>query len=247
MRAPAIILVEPGQPGNVGAVARAMANFGLDRLILAGPTPLPADADLIMARAEGRPIVARADRAPDLAAALAPFQAAVAVTRRLGKHRPSDLGPADLAGLLAGLPPDSDVAFVFGREATGLRSEEARLCGRLMAIPTNPEAPSLNLAQAVAITAFHLYQAGATTARRGARTVGRDRTATTAELEGLFAALEPALASIGFFEGARRPDTMLSVRRIFGRAHLTDREVRLLRGLAHRLERPVTPREEEST
>lgn len=246
MNVPAIVLVEPRDPGNLGAVARAMANFGLTRLIVTGDAAL-SERDLFTARRGGRPLLDSLERAPDLAAALQPFQVAIAVTRRLGKHRPSDLGPGGLAEFLAGQPDDTEVALVFGREASGLHSDEVQLCGRLLSIPTNPGAPSLNLAQAVTIVAFHLYQAGITTARRGVRTVGRDRLATSIEVEEFLAALEPALASIGFFEGTRRADTMLTIRRIFGRAHLSDRDVRLLRGLAHRLESPVRRRAEDES
>lgn len=243
MNIPAIILVEPRDPGNLGAVARAMANFGLTRLIVTGDAAALTERDLFTARSSGRPLLDAIERAPDLATALQPFQVAVAVTRRLGKHRPSDLGPADLAGFLDELPGGTEVALVFGREASGLHSHEVERCGRLLSIPTSPEAPSLNLAQAVTILAFHLHQSGFTIARRGARTVGHDRLATTAEVEEFLVALEPALASIGFFEGTRQADTMKSLRRIFGRTHLSDREVRLLRGLVHRLESPIRQKE----
>ncbi len=226
---PAVVLVEPAEAGNAGAVARAMANFGLSELILAGETPLPEPRDFVTARLEGRAILNAAGRAPDLASALAPFHLAVAVTRRTGKHRPADLTPDALAGTLAALPEGSRAALVFGRETDGLRAEEALLCGRLLHIPTSPDAPSLNLAQAVAVTAY-----GWSTGVDRAVSAG-EPPATIAEVEALYASLEESLAGIGFLEGDRGADTMASLRRLFGRAALTDREVRLLRGLARKI------------
>lgn len=254
MTLPAAVLVEPREPGNVGAVARVMANFGLSELLIVGAPELPAPRDFVTATAAGRPILGAAARAESLEAALASFHAAVAVTRRAGKHRPPDLGPLDLPPFLDGLPSGARAALVFGREADGLRAEEALLCGRLLAIPAVPEAPSLNLAQAVAVVAFAWFAGGgAVPGRAGAGFPGpagvevpgdasvsrpAEPLATRAVQEDLFRALESALARIGFLEGDRAADSMASIRRILGRALLTDREARLLRGLARKLGEP---------
>jgi len=67
----AVVLVEPRNAGNVGNVARTMANFGVARLILAGPTLLPVEKDQLAARVEGRPILDALVRYDSLEAALA--------------------------------------------------------------------------------------------------------------------------------------------------------------------------------
>lgn len=265
--APPVLLVEPNRTGNVGAVARIMANFGLSDLRLVGSPELPGDRDDMAARAEGRGLLERLRAAPrpaTLREALTGVQVAIAVTRRRGKHRPTDLAPADLVPLVEGLPRGTSVALVFGREADGLTVDEIDLCGRRLAIPTVPEAPSLNLAQAVGVVAWSwfagLRQVGVRAAGGGsvadrtpsspagqvARSGSRhpsalefkelsDRLATLDQIEAFLEQLHPGLERLGFFEGNRGPDAFRSLRRIFMRSGLTEREVRLLRGLARKL------------
>jgi tRNA/rRNA methyltransferase len=238
---PAVVLVEPRNAGNVGLVARTMANFGVGRMVLVGETRLPLEQDQLAARAEGRPILDALTRFPDLAAALADEQVTVAVTRRTGKHRPGDLFPATLAEFRAGLPAGTRVAFVFGRESDGLRTEEALLCHRRLRIATTDEAPSLNLAQAVAVVLARWYEPvgntgpGPLPTRRGVPASPAEPPARAAHFEAMMAALEPALRSIGYLEGDRDDDTMNSLRRLLGRAQLTEREIRMLRGLASKI------------
>jgi tRNA/rRNA methyltransferase len=255
-----IVLVEPRNAGNVGLVARTMANFGLSRLVLAGPTELPAERDQLAARAEGRPILDRLTRAESLVSGLADEQVVVAVTRRVGRYRPSDVTPGTLPAFLDGLPEDTRVAFVFGREATGLTSEEVELCPHALRIPTAPEAPSLNLAQAVAVVAAVLYarEEGAGRAggrpgrglgsRRGALAGAADTSrspggtsdaddgiARQREFREMFLDLEDVLRDIGFLSPDGDDVARDQLARILGRTHPTRREVRFLRGLAARI------------
>lgn len=239
---PSVVLVEPAGIGNVGAAARVMANFGLTELRVVGSPELPVDRDYRAARVEGRPILERLAEAPrptTLAEALADVQVAIAATRRRGKHRPVDLDPMELAAFLATQPAGTRVALVFGREADGLTVEELDLCGRRVCIPTTAEAPSLNLAQAVGVVTYAWFAgtpAAAEAARRTPPGAGTpDVPAPVPEVEAFLEQLEPALARIGFFEGDRGPDAFRSLRRIFTRAGLSTREVKLLRGLARKI------------
>jgi tRNA/rRNA methyltransferase len=227
-------LVEPREDGNVGMVARAMANFGLSRLVLVGASEKPDSADFLTARAEGRRILETVSRVGDLRTALSESHAVVAVSRRGGKHRPPDLSPSNLGEYLRSLPHDAAIVFVFGREADGLRAEEAALCGRYLAIPTSPEAPSLNLAQAATIVAFSLFSAGRVDEVSSGAVVA-EAVATQAELEDLFQALEVSLSGIGFLQGDRAADTLTSIRRLISRSLPSAREVRLLRSLARKI------------
>jgi len=238
----AIVLVEPRNAGNVGLVARTMANFGVARLILAGSTALPVEKDQLAARVEGRPILDALVRADTLESALAEEEATVAITRRVGKERPGDLFPDTLGAFRRGLPPGTRVAFVFGRESNGLRTGEARLCHRRLRIATTDEAPSLNLAQAVAVVTGRWYEEvaeigpGPHLTRKGVpASLALEPPGKAASFEALMAALEPALRSIGYLEGDRDEDTMNSLRRLFGRAMPTEREIRMLRGLATKI------------
>jgi tRNA/rRNA methyltransferase len=237
------VLVEPREEGNIGMVARAMANFGVERLVLVGAPDLPAPLDHVIARSAGRPILDSLDRAPDLRTALGPFHAAVAVSRRHGKHRNSDMAPAELLTFMKTLAPESSVAFVFGREADGLTVDEVAQCARVLAIPTTAEAPSLNLAQAAVIVAFSLFEG------RGDESTNpdgpgsfepevlSDPPATRGELEEFFQAFEVSLTQIGFLQGDRASDSLTTLKRVLTRASLTGREVRLFRSLARKIGR----------
>ena len=223
------LLVEPREEGNVGMVARAMANFALSRLVLINAPGRPDSTDLVTARSEGRRVLDAVEQAPDLPTALEPFHTAIGVSRRTGKHRPRDLGPSDLGTFLSALPEEARVAFVFGREADGLRSDEVARCGRLFAIPTAADAPSLNLAQAAVITAFTIFMNPAPAFPR------EEMPAAQADLEPLWTDLEQALETIGFLQGDRAVDAITSLRRILARSLPSDRELRLLRSLARKI------------
>jgi tRNA/rRNA methyltransferase len=125
------------------------------------------------------------------------------------------------------------VALVFGREDKGLLTAELDLCQRFVTIPTSDDLPSMNLAQSVSLCLYALARAAADAA--GKAPAGR-RLAGHGELEGLYAHMRRTLLEIGFLD-PQNPDHILhSFRRIFGRAGLNGREVRILHGLMSRID-----------
>ena len=126
------------------------------------------------------------------------------------------------------------VALVFGRERTGLTNEELQLCHAAVHIPSDPEFSSLNLAAAVQVLAYAVRE----TLLEGSRAAlvdehgdPRDQPTTHAELEGFFAQLDETLEAIDFHKGRAPESALRKLRRIFLRADLSTREVRLLRGV----------------
>jgi TrmH family RNA methyltransferase len=227
---PAVVLVRPQEEGNVGAVARAMVNMGLERLVLVEPAV--ALGGVAGARAvRARHVLAGAERAPSLAAALAGFALVAGTTssrsRALGIPL---LTPRELAADLAGASP-VPTALVFGPEASGLTNEELALCGRLVRIPAAPRQPTLNLAQAVLVVAYELFVAGR---RPSAPPKGDAAPATTAAVEGLFAQAVPLLAEVGFARDDTFAGVLRDLRRLAARSRLSRREVALLRGICRR-------------
>lgn len=238
-RPPAVVLVRPQLPGNVGAVARAMANMGLAELRLVEPAPPLGEVARAFA-VGAHELLASATRHASLAAALAPFRRVVATTAARGREWPvPPIAPRELPVLLAGDPPGTPTALVFGPEASGLTSEELALASAIVRVPCAPEQPTLNLAQAVLIVAYELFLARGAAA--AAPIAAGDPRATQADLAGLFAHLETALARSGF----ARDDTIGRVERdlrhLLARAAPSRREVSILRGLlrrfAHALDR----------
>ena len=120
---------------------------------------------------------------------------------------------------------------MFGRERTGLDNEELQLCHAAVHIPANPDYSSLNLAAAVQVLAYELRLAGGAGAAPAPPAEPRDPPASHAQLEGLFGQLAETLDEIDFHKGRAPESAMRKLRRLFLRADMDEREVRLLRGI----------------
>lgn len=227
-----VVLVEPQSPGNIGMVARAMGNFGVGDLRLVNPCQhLHPEARKFAVRAA--PLLGAARIYPDLGAALADLPLAVAATRRPGRLRGELLDVAQAACLAADLPPAGRLGLVFGREDSGLTSDEVALCTHSAAIATAPEVGSMNLAQAVLVFLYEFTRPG----DMAAVTCGASgERPTQAELEGLFAQMEQVLTRIAFLNPSRPEAVMNRLRRMIHKAVQDRADVALLRGLWSQLE-----------
>ena len=238
--APAVVLVRPTEQGNVGSAARAMANTGLQRLILVEPAVEIGETAQAFA-VGARPILEAVERFSSLEAALAPFQRVIGTTSsRLRSLSAPVIEPRELPDELAAEPPGTSVALVFGPERTGLNNEELALCSPLVCIPTSPRQPTLNLSQAVLIVAYELFVAA-----QPAVATRREPPAPLEEIEGLFQQLDPVLDRIGFKRDDTADAAILDLRRLAARSGPTAREVRILRGLCRRAAYALGLRKEE--
>jgi tRNA/rRNA methyltransferase len=222
----AIVLVEPQQPGNVGMVCRAMKNMGLADLRLVNPCPLDHEEARKFA-VSARDIMERARVFSSLEEALVDSPLSVATTRRHGKYRQEIRTPGQVIDRLAPLLAGNRAAFVFGREDSGLTTEEVAICRWQATIPTD-EFGSLNLAQAVLIFCYELFT------RLGSGWSGSSDARDLAGVdscEALFAQMEKTLLKIGFLNPQNPGHLMKSLRRILMRAELDEREVAILRGM----------------
>lgn len=233
---PAVILVRPREEGNVGSAARAMANMGLERLILVEPAAEIGKVATAFA-VGAKPILDAAVRAATLAEALAPFRRVVGTTssrdRRSGVPL---LTPRELPAALAEDPPETPTALLFGPEVGGLTNDELALASLLVTIPCSPVQPTLNLSQAVLILSYELYQA------RGEAPpplTAIEPAATTEELDGLFGHAAEVLGKIGFDRDDSFPGVMRDLRRLAARATPGSREVAILRGICRRASRTL--------
>ena len=151
-----IVLVDPNHPGNIGAVARAMKNMGLDELHLVRPRFFPnSDAT---ARASGANDVLESARVhEDFEAAIADCGLVVGTSARQ-RHLPWDLvEPRECAREIVGASRTGNAAVVFGSERFGLTNVELARCNLLVTIPSNPHYSSLNLAMAVQLLAYEIW------------------------------------------------------------------------------------------
>lgn len=221
-----IILVEPQSPGNIGMTCRAMKNMGLTQLrIVKGCDRF--DAESLKFAVAARDLLESAQVFPDLASAMADCTLSVGTTRRHGKYRQEILSPVEVAGhFREQVTPECRAAIVFGREDSGLTTDELSLCRWHATIPTSDQYGSLNLAQSVLLFCYELGKAG--------ESVGGGRPlelAKSAEMEALFAHFNSSLERIGFLNEQNPAHMMRSLRRIFFRANLDSREVTVLRGM----------------
>ncbi len=225
------ILVGPQTAGNVGAAARAMKNLGFSRLCLVRPDCDPLGKDARMMAVDAADLLERAESANELDAALEGAATVVGTTARTGKHRQPHWPLTDFAGQMAAHAAAGELALVFGREDHGLADDELDHCTHLIYLPSSVEYPSFNLAQAVLLVAWELRLAG-----EGRPVVEPTETlADHASREAMYRHLQKALLAIGFLHDDSVDNIMRRLRRLFGRANLTSRESRVLRGMARQI------------
>ena len=225
-----IILVEPQGPGNVGMVCRAMKNMGLADLRLVNPCPLD-HPDAAKYAVSARDLLESARLFPTLSAALADCPLSVATTRRHGKYRQEIFAPEEITGMLRRQLGTNRAALVFGREDSGLTTEEVSLCRWQATIPTAADYGSLNLAQAVLLFCYELFKGGG-----GDQPAAFRELASSALTESMFAQMERTLLRIGFLNPENPAHLMRTFRRIFARAELDEREVAVLRGMLSQID-----------
>lgn len=152
-----VVLVQPKGPRNVGAVARAMANFGLGKLRLFGGVPkLHPEALDYAVTAKG--LLEEASQVPTLDEALHGLTFILASTAKRRERTPT-LRPREAAARILEEAARGQVGIVFGREDHGLTSEEIGHAHAVLAIETAPECRALNLSHAFTILAYELYLA----------------------------------------------------------------------------------------
>jgi tRNA/rRNA methyltransferase len=232
--APAVILVAPQLGENIGMVARAMLNCGLTDLRLVRPREGWPN-DKAVAAASG------ADRVLDAARLFATTEAAIAdlafvlaTTARPRYMTKEVLGPEAAAReLRARARAGQACGLLFGPEAMGLDNDDVALASAVLTVPLNPGFSSLNLGMAVLLTGYAWYAAGDAAPPAAELTMPEQtRAATHAELLGLYQHLEAELDACGFLRNLQsRPSMVRNLRNLFGRARLTEQEVRTLRGV----------------
>ena len=224
-----IVLVETSHPGNIGAVARAMKNMCLERMVLVNPMHFPSpEAD---ARASGAQDLLQAARVVStLEEAVRDCSLVIGSSARQRSTLWSALDPRECAHKAMSHALDGEVALVFGRERSGLTSEELDRCSHLVYIPANPAYSSLNIAMAVQVIAYELRMLDLS--GEPVREVTKaDMPASAEQMEGFFLHLQQALQDIGFLQPGREGRIMQRLRRLFHRAAPDEREVNILRGI----------------
>jgi TrmH family RNA methyltransferase len=224
-----LVLVNPQDIVNIASAVRIARNFGIERMRLVNPELFDPWRIEGIAHNSAE-FVRRIEIVDTLEAALADcvFTAVLSARSRTAKRR--TLAPREAAAELAREAAAGPVAFVVGREDSGLTNAELDLGHVQVTIPTDPRSPSLNLAQAVALMAYEWWlAAGETAPLKPPRKAAAP--ATVSQLEELFTDWRRALWAIDFFKTRRPEAVMRSFREMVHRAGLDGREATLLRAM----------------
>ncbi len=224
-----IILVRPRDPKNIGAVARAMKNFGLTELAVVAPFAPTWNEAVSAVNAED--VLTSARICDSLAEAVADCTFVVGTadhTRIAGKHRMYT--PRDLVAELA--TTNHRLALVFGSEKHGLTNDDLAHCHCTLSIPTGPDCPSMNLGQAVAICCYELTRAE-TPARERTTT---KRFATAGEVETSLQLLLTVLREANFVLPHTEAATATKLRQRLLQLGLTPNDVNQLCGVLRQIQ-----------
>ena len=235
---PVIILVEPQLGQNIGMVARAMLNNGLDRLRLVAPRDGWPNPEAVAAASGADRVIEKARAFETTADAVADLQRVYATTARprgmVGRVlTPRAAGQEFMTVRQEGL----QYGVLFGGERAGLNNDDLTLADTIIEAPLNPSFKSLNLAQAVLLVSYEWYQNRIEAPPERLET-GNTEAASKEQLLNYLTRLEAALDQGGFFKSSdMRPVMLRNIRNLFQRADLTEQEVRTLHGITEALKR----------
>lgn len=230
-----VVLVQPHYAGNLGSVARAMANFGLHQLALVAPYADPRAEEARRLATHGSEILDAARIVDSLDDAVADCSVVLGTTGNVeGIYRTHNYGrPDEMLPRITAAMDQSPCALVFGPEPSGLSNAEVARCHGLVRILTDAATPSLNLSHAVAICLHELRMI----ALRSREVADRptQKVASFEEQERMFASLRDSLEQVHFLWGTKADSLMHAVRHLIARAQPSPNEVRILHGLARQL------------
>ncbi len=220
-----IVLVEPKNPENFGAILRVMMNFGFKNLIVINPQFSFDDEKIRRVAKHAYKLVNNVKVFEKFEDAIKGFDLIIGTTAKISKSDSNFLRSCielkNLKEICKG-----NIAIVFGREDIGLLNDEVKLCDILATIPTSKEYPALNLSHAVAIFLYELSNLK----------IKKFRLASQKEKEVLFKYIEELLEIVKFPSSKeKRRKAIIMFKRIIGRANLTGREINTILGILRKL------------
>ena len=229
------LLVRPRNPLNIGAAARAMANFGFREMVVVAPHgPVWQETRSAVGAEE---VVTSARAVESLAEGIGDASLVVGTTAgsRRNLNRDLILLP-DFPAWLRQRQATGRAALLFGSEKTGLSNEQMSYCHALVRIPTAVDCPSMNLGQAVAVCAYELSRAGLMPTRPLRPAVHPSDPAGAQSLEHLFERAAGVLDQVGYLKPKSRRATLLKLRRVILDLELTNHNARILGGILAQIE-----------
>ncbi len=214
--------------GNIGSIARAMKNMGVEDLILVNPET-DIDKDTRKMAVAAFDIVEKARIVSKLEDLLPEFNLLVGTSARTGKLRQNIFTPGKFAEEIATKFSDGKIGILFGPEDSGLSKKDLFLCDYIVRIPTVKNFKSLNISQAVLIVLYEIFliKSGIRAFPSGIKS----KPSTRGDRELLFNHIEDTLLNVGYLHENNPKRIMFTIRQIFSRANLSKRDVQILHGI----------------
>ncbi len=229
MKVAALVLVETAHQGNMGAAMRIAANFGVPRILFVRPLVDPEDPE-VADWACGAGKYLSWEIFESLEEALRPFRTVVGTASGRGRPGHPLLEPGEAGAQIAARGAE-ETALVFGNETRGLCREDLDCCDYVVRIPTEESFPVLNLVQAIAVLlGFLSFGVDEAVLPR------KEIPAPNSRVEALMEHLERSLMDIGYLDPANPARIMRKLRRIIGRAAVSENEVAILRGICRQID-----------
>jgi tRNA/rRNA methyltransferase len=233
---PAFVLVRPQMGENIGAAARAMLNFGLERMRVVAPRDgWPSPQAVALASGAGR-VLDGAQIYEAVQSAVADCEYVYATTAR-GREltKPVFTPEAAMHDARARIAAGQRVAVLFGPERAGLENDDITRANAIITVPVNPDFPSLNLAQCVLLLGYE-WRRQTAPAPEVVHHMARTKWANGAEVEALGDHFESRLSDAGFFYPPEKVDGMKEgLRNMWTRLNLTQAEVQTLHGMLRQM------------
>ncbi len=242
--APAFVLVRPQMGENIGAAARAMWKFGLDRMRVVAPRDgWPNQAAVALASGAGR-VLDGAQLSDDLAGSIGDCAFVFATTARSRDLTKPVYSPEEaMRETAARIASGQKVAVLFGPERAGLENEDIAQANAIISVPVNPAYPSLNLAQCVLLVAYEWMRATGDIVPRVDEMAGTPW-AEQAEVEHLARHYEDRLDQMGFFFPEHKAASMrTNLRNFWSRMPLTRADVQMMHGVLRQVVRRAQGKE----
>ncbi len=235
---PSFVLVRPQMGENIGAAARAMWNFGLDRMRIVAPRDgWPNPKAVAMASGAGR-LLDEAQLNEDLAGALEDCTYVFATTARPRELTKPVFSPEAAMKLAAEkIKAGEKIAVLFGPERAGLENDDIAKANAIISVPVNPEFASLNLGQCALLTAYE-WRRQVEEIEHEVLDIGKSDWATGQEVEALVKHYEDRLTEAGYFYPPEKaPGMKVVFRNLWSRMRLTRADVQMLHGIMRQMVR----------
>ncbi len=244
---PVFILVRPQMGENIGAAARAMLNFGLERMRIVGPRDgWPNPKAVAMASGAAR-LLDHAGLFADLPGAIADCDFVFATTAR-GRELVKEVVTPERAMEMARAmgAEGKKVGVLFGPERAGLENDDIVRANAIVTVPVNPDFPSLNLGQCVMLLGYEWQRQGSE-APASVMELARTEFASREDVDRLADHFEERLDAAGFFFPETKAKGMkANLRNMWGRLGLTRAEVQTFHGMLRQIAWTLKNRKDQS-